>query len=205
MRIAIWPVERAGPYARPLTAAGHEIVPAGTPAEVLLIDFDSDHPPHSDAIAYYRSIGARVFMYPHGAGVLTAYDGIHPVTPGLDGAFVIGEGQCEVMRRHGYPVPTYAIGWPFGEAHAPFRACADVKRVLFAPWHPVYHRWIVPEFAAANRRGVQRAAGAGRHRADGAPHRLAGAQRPLARGRRALRAGSAGRHRRPTCRAPTPS
>lgn len=152
MRIAIWPVERAGPYAGPLTAAGHEVVPVGTPAEVLMIDFDSDHPPHSEAIAYYRSIGARVFMYPHGAGVLTAYDGIHPVTPGLDGAFVIGEGQSEVMRRHGYPVPTYAIGWPFGTAHLPFRACDDVRRVLFAPWHPIYHRWIVPEFAAANRR-----------------------------------------------------
>ena len=84
------------------------------------------------------------------------------------------------------------------------RGAPAVPRVRRRAARPL--RAVAPDLPPLDRPGVRRrqpprvhrAAGAGRHRADGAPHRLARAQRPLARGRRALRAGPDGRlDRRP--------
>ena len=98
------------------------------------------------------------------------------------------------MQRHGYPVPVRVIGWPYGALH-PIRPARPIRRVLFAPWHPLGGGYIVPDFADANRRAYEALLAADveltvRH--IDAP----GAERPLARRRRPLRAGPDGRQRR---------
>jgi hypothetical protein len=147
LRVAIWPQDhRPRPYIEALVAAGHVIVQDH--ADVFLIDFDTDAAPHSTLIDQHLAQGARVVLYPHGAGHLHCWDGLHPVHPGLTAQIVIGEGGAELLRRHGYPKPTRVIGWPYGPIH-PFRPARAVRRVLFAPWHPL-DDYMVPDYAAAN-------------------------------------------------------
>lgn len=120
------------PYERALAAAGHPMVAHG--ADALLIDLDL--PPYRPTIDMHRSTGSKVFLYPHGVGVMYYYDGIEEPYEHTDGMFVIAPGFAEVYRRIGYPHPVHVIGWPHCEL-LPFRAHREPRRVLFAPMHPL--------------------------------------------------------------------
>ena len=125
------------PYARALEAAGHPIVPYG--GDAFLIDLDL--PSYRPTIDTHRRAGSRVFLYPHGVGVMYYYDGIEAPYAHTDGMFVIAPGFAEVYRRIGYPHPTYVIGWPYCDI-APFRAHPAPRRVLFAPMHPLENGYL---------------------------------------------------------------
>ena len=92
---------------------------------------------HKRVIDFHSEAGAKVVLYPHGGGIPTlSYDGVWEPDPRVFANFVTGIGHAEIMRRIDYPSQTHVVGWTFTDDLKPFRACTDVKRVLFAPTHP---------------------------------------------------------------------
>jgi hypothetical protein len=129
-------LDKSAPYVRALVAAGHEQVPLGAAAEVLLIDLDAPEMGFRDTIAAYRKIGAAVVMYPHGAGQMPLHwDAMWEPVEDIDLTLVIAPGYAEFLRRIEYPCPVAVSGWAY-TGIAPFRPARDVRRVLFAPTHP---------------------------------------------------------------------
>jgi hypothetical protein len=125
-------------FAGALQHAGHQLVPPLTEdADVLLVDADPPVLWHKRVIDFHAEAGAKVVLYPHAGGIPTlSYDGVWEPDPRVHTNFVTGVGHAELLRRLGYPAPTQVIGWTFTDDQKPFRACTDVKRVLFAPTHP---------------------------------------------------------------------
>ena len=124
-------------FAQALIDAGHELVHEGS-ADLLLIDADPPRLAHRRVIDRWKANGATVVLYPHGGGGANAvlqYDGLWEAYEGVDASLVTGVGQAEVLRRIEYPTPTHVVGWTFCEPR-PFRPCADVRHVVFAPTHP---------------------------------------------------------------------
>ncbi|HEX6026574.1 MAG TPA: hypothetical protein VFZ00_31545 [Solirubrobacter sp.] len=123
-------------FVQALLLAGHEFVAEG-PADLLLIDLDPPHPlPHRDVIDRFKDMGAKIVLYPHGGGgPMTCYDSLYDPYERIDVNLVTGPGHAEFLRRTDYPHEVHSIGWTFCE-QAPFRPCADVRRVLYAPMHP---------------------------------------------------------------------
>jgi hypothetical protein len=130
--------QKSHAYIRTLLAAGHELVAPLTPdADVLLVDADPPVLWHKRVIDFHAEAGAKIVLYPHAGGIPTlSYDGVWEPDPRVFVNFVTGLGHAEIMRRIGYPSHTHVVGWTFTEDLKPFRACTDVKRVLFAPTHP---------------------------------------------------------------------
>ena len=124
-------------YAHALMAAGHELVTSG-PADLFLIDADPPRLLHRQVIDQWKANGAIVLLYPHGGGGANAviqYDGLWEPYEGVDASLVTGVGQAEVLRRIDYPSPVHVVGWTYCEQR-PFRPCADIRHVVFAPTHP---------------------------------------------------------------------
>ena len=124
-------------YAHALMAAGHELVTSG-PADLFLIDADPPRLLHRQVIDQWKANGATVLLYPHGGGGANAviqYDGLWEPYEGVDASLVTGVGQAEVLRRIDYPSPVHVVGWTYCEQR-PFRPCADIRHVVFAPTHP---------------------------------------------------------------------
>jgi len=126
----------AAALSRALAGAGHEVVSdRQTPADLLLIDLDPPEFGYRDIIDRHRAAGAKVLMYPHGAGPALEYDGLYEPYEHVDGRLVIGPGYAEFLRRLEYPAPAPVIGWSLC-GMAAFRPCRTVRSVLFAPTHP---------------------------------------------------------------------
>ena len=123
-------------FVNALSLAGHELV-KDAPADLLLIDLDPPSPlPHRGVIDRYKDQGAKVVLYPHGGGgPMTCYDALYEPYERVDANLVTGPGHAEFLRRTDYPHPVHTVGWTLCD-QAPFRPCADVRRVLFAPTHP---------------------------------------------------------------------
>lgn len=117
-----------------LARAGHQFVTEGR-ADLLLVDFDPPVFGYRELIDHYKSMGAKVLLYPHGAGPLISYDNQFEPYAQVDGTLNIGPGYAEVARRIGDPRPSHVIGWSLCD-QKPFRAAADVRKVVFAPLHP---------------------------------------------------------------------
>jgi hypothetical protein len=118
-----------------LRAAGHEFVTEG-PADLLLIDLDPPLSGYQRMIAEYADRGAKIVLYPHGAGgPILSYDALFEPDPRVDANFVIGPGQAEYLRRIDYPAPVHVLGWSFCPLR-PFRPRPGVGHVVFAPIHP---------------------------------------------------------------------
>jgi hypothetical protein len=128
---------RALVFISALQMAGHERVELDEPADLLLIDLDPPEPlPHRRVIDFHREHGAKIVLYPHGGGGPSlAYDGLYEPYEHVDLNLVAAYGHAEFMRRIGSPHAVQAIGWSYCRL-APFRACEDVRRVVFAPMHP---------------------------------------------------------------------
>lgn len=136
LRIALKDHRRESlPLSSALHAAGHELVGDG-PADVLLIDLDPPMRLYTDLIDRYKDDGAKVILYPHGAGgPILSYDGLFEPDPRVDANLIAGVGQAEFLRRIDYPAETHTIGWSYCDRR-PFRPCADVQHVVFGPTHP---------------------------------------------------------------------
>ena len=129
--------------AQALFGAGHRAA-HGDDADVLLIDID---PPaladryelpvfsHRLVIDHYKSIGAKVVIYPHGIYPALAYDGLFEPDENVDVRLVPAAGYAEFLRRVECPGEVHVIGWSLCDL-MPFTARRDVRRVLFAPLHP---------------------------------------------------------------------
>ncbi len=135
MRIAVKDHFRAAQrLMRALEGAGHELVTEG-PADLLLIDLDTPIYGYRDLIDAFKAGGAKVLLYPHGAGTMLGHDGLwEPYAP-VDGSLAFAPGYVELARRMEYPAPTHVMGWSYCDL-LPFQACRDVRKVLFAPTHP---------------------------------------------------------------------
>jgi hypothetical protein len=122
-------------FLQALRDAGHELV-SGEPADLLLIDLDPPLAGYQELIGRHKSLGAKVVLYPHAAGgPVLSYDALFEPDRRIDANLVVGPGQAEYLRRIDYHAPVHTIGWSYCEPR-PFRACADVRHVVFAPTHP---------------------------------------------------------------------
>ena len=125
----------SAPYITALRAAGHEFLSEG-PVDLLLTDLDIPYLGHKEILDRYSEMGAKVLMYPHaGGGPNLSYDGQWKADPRVHANLVASYGHAEFLRRLEYPSATHTIGWTHCQLR-PFRACADVQRVVFAPTHP---------------------------------------------------------------------
>lgn len=125
---------KSTPYARALAQHGWDVRPIGQPADVFLTDLDVVRGGYRYLIDGYRDAGAKIVMYPHGANVLTIWDGLDEPYP-VDLCVTIGEGHKAVMEAYGYPFPVLAAGWALCEQRK-FRQ-TEGRRILFAPTHPL--------------------------------------------------------------------
>jgi hypothetical protein len=125
---------KALPIAQALQDAGHRLVTEG-PADLLLIDLDPPRFGYRELIDHHKRMGAKVLVYPHGAGANLVYDGLYEPYDAVDGQLVMGWGGVELLRRLNYPRPVHTIGWSYCPQR-PFRPRAAVRRVVFAPIHP---------------------------------------------------------------------
>ena len=122
-------------FANALSAAGHQFLPAGE-VDILLLDADPPYLLHKALLDKYAEMGAKIMLYPHaGGGPNFSWEGLWAPDPRVFANFVTGPGHAEYQRRIGYPADSHVIGWTFCEQR-PFRACEDVRNVVFAPWHP---------------------------------------------------------------------
>ncbi|RKQ92344.1 hypothetical protein C8N24_2190 [Solirubrobacter pauli] len=118
-----------------LHAGSHEFT-GQPPADLLLIDLDVPGYQYEPIIESFAEAGSKLILYPHGAGsAMLSYDGLFDPDPRFLANLVTGVGQAEVMRRLGDPREVHVIGWHQCEQR-PFRACTDVRNVVFAPTHP---------------------------------------------------------------------
>lgn len=139
---------KAQGLAQALLQVGWDVIYAGSgSADVLLIDHDIDRPGYRDLIDAYKTDGAKIVLYPHGANPMTVWDGLMEPYP-VDACLVIAEGHRQVMEAYGYPHPIRVIGWPYGPQHDFQPAAPD--RVLFAPIHPLGNGYLHPSWAEAN-------------------------------------------------------
>lgn len=135
LRVAVYdPFGNGAGLVRALELAGHQIVTEGR-ADALLIETDMPLFEFRGIIDRHREQGAKVFLYPHGAGLSLLYDNLCEPYEAVDGNLLFGVGHAEMLRRIDYPHPTHAIGWYYSEL-APFRPAAAVRHVVFAPTHP---------------------------------------------------------------------
>jgi hypothetical protein len=109
---------------------------------------DSDNGDDAALIRGAKREGYKVALYSHGAPVMLQYDGILKPSPDVDLYLAQSEGQKEVMLKFGYPIPIKIIGWHYCE-QKDFKPVREIKKVLYAPWHPD-SRGIIPEAKAAN-------------------------------------------------------
>ena len=131
-------------------------------------------------------MGAKIMLYPHaGGGPNFSWEGLWAPDPRVFANFVTGPGHAEYQRRIDYPADSHVIGWTFCEQR-PFRACEDVRNVVFAPWHPNGGGDMTDVQRELEHRGLQAAPRLPLQR-DRAPHRHARAERPLGGRRRDLR------------------
>jgi hypothetical protein len=134
----------ADAFIEALLSAGHQFV-ADEPADLLLIDLDPPLQGYQEMIRKHKAQGAKVFLFPHGAGApVLSYDGLFAPDRRVDANLVMGSGHAEFLRRIDYPAPTHTIGWPYCPQR-PFRPSDDVRHVVFGPSHPGGDGWL-PDF-----------------------------------------------------------
>lgn len=123
--------DKAGPIVGALRDAGHELVDdVGANGDVVLSDL---HPSYGKIWELMERVG-RTILYPHSAWPTLHCDGVYPVHPSVEAAFVVGEGSRQVLEAVGFSPPTDAVGWPYGEL-LPMRTTTP-RRVLFGANHP---------------------------------------------------------------------
>lgn len=122
-------------FVRALAAAGHEFRSNGE-VDIMLLDLDPPYLLHKRLLDTYSEMGAKIILYPHGGGgPQLSYEGLWEPDARVFANFVTAPGHAEYLRRIDYPAQVHSIGWTYCD-QKPFRACDDVRNVVFAPWHP---------------------------------------------------------------------
>jgi hypothetical protein len=134
LRIAVCDHNNAAvPFVRALHEAGHELVTEG--ADAFLIDFDPPLRGYQAMIDKHSRQGAKVILYPHGAGGPNlSYDGLWEPDERVDANLVNGHGHAEFLRRIEYPAAVHTVGWSLCDQR-PFQPRPTVEHVVFAPTH----------------------------------------------------------------------
>ena len=132
------------PLASAVIGLGHEA--ANIDPDILLIDHDSPD--------YYRNIinacpRAKIVLYPHGEPYMFAWDGIWDVNPRTAAYLSSNPGCAEIMKAYGYPNPIHVIGW-FRSEQSAFKPAKQLKRVVFAPIHPLNNGYLNKYHRGAN-------------------------------------------------------
>jgi hypothetical protein len=151
LRVAIYdPFGNGAALSAALEGVGLRVVEKGR-ADVLLIESDMPLFEFRGIIDKHKGMGAKVFLYPHGAGLSLLYDNLCEPYEAVDGNLLFGVGHAELLRRIDYPAPTHVIGWHYNE-QGPFRASTAVRHVVFAPTHPsgADHSTLADHYRAAN-------------------------------------------------------
>lgn len=127
-----------------------ELVEFGEPADILLIDHDAT-PYYKKIIKAYTQIGAKVFLYPHGATAHLAWDGIWNSDQDVSCYLAFSDGQKECMTRYGYPKPIRVTGWSWCGQN-PFTAwnMKGKAKVLYAPIHALNNGFLYHEVLEMN-------------------------------------------------------
>src|SRR5689334_6734325 len=125
---------KSAAFTSALAHAGHEFVSGE--ADILLLDLDPPYLLHKHLLDTYSELGAKIILYPHaGGGPQFSWEGLWKPDDRVFANLVTGPGHAEYCRRIDYPAQVHTIGWTYCEQR-PFRACDDVRNVVFAPWHP---------------------------------------------------------------------
>ena len=133
-----------------LERQGHVVTDRYPVGDVLLIDYDGPYSHYPDTIKRHVDGGAKVFLYQHGANPMTHYDGIQEPHPAVRGFFTFAPGYKAVMEAYGYPHPVHVVGWYYCPL-VDWQPVEDIKRILYAPWHPIQSDFIPPMGKALNR------------------------------------------------------
>lgn len=146
MRFLIKPHQgKEQPYREALLAAGH--VESADP-EVVLIDFEVPVPKGDYAkwVGATKEKGAALVAYPHGFALVGEHQLTKKPYP-CAAAFVHGPGHVWLRLAYHYPNPVHAIGYPGPRLTLEPR---ELKRVLFAPHHPLGSGWMPEDARQAN-------------------------------------------------------
>ena len=138
--------QKSYPLQDTLIEMGAELV--FTAADLMLIDHDGTEY-YQNFINQLCGLDTRVVIYPHGAGVFPAWDGVYKPHPRTVAVLVVGSGQKEAMAAYGYPNPVHSIGWFWCE-QKPFQPPQGMK-TLFAPVHCLNNGYIHPSWMGRNK------------------------------------------------------
>ena len=119
-----------------------------------MIDFDTAIPLYKKIVETAYKNGAEIVVYSHGAPVITAYDGIWTPSDKIAVYLAQSSGQKEIMQKYGYPHPIEVVGWHFCKQKT-FKP-TEIKRVLFAPFHPHSNGYMMPEMRDLNNQVFRR-------------------------------------------------
>ncbi len=134
------------PFVDAMVAAGHMVF---REPEVTFIDYDLPHPAYREWVEAAK----RLVIYPHGASFAMGHDlAGDPIHTDL--TLVLGEGQKALLEAFDYPNPVEAIGWPWG-GRGHVRAPRRLRRVLFAPLHPLGSGYLREDLAELNREAYE--------------------------------------------------
>ncbi len=137
---------------KPFMDAMHDALHIRDPdPDVVLIDYDLPHPAYQDWVD--RARDKTLVIYPHGASFFMGHDLAGDPIP-TDLTLVLGEGQKALLEAYDYPNPVEAIGWPWGgRGHT--RGPRTLRRVLFAPLHPLGSGYLREDLAELNREAYE--------------------------------------------------
>lgn len=141
---------KANTLVETLVGAGHTVVHPSEPADVFLLDTDYNVGAFARYWPLQERAGARIYLYTHGMDAYIGWDGIWKPRP-VAGYLAMYPGAAEIMRRYGYPYPVEVIGWHYCEMR-PFQPVRDLRRILFAPWHPHQNGYLYEPLKAYNAR-----------------------------------------------------
>ncbi len=138
-----------------MVAAGHRWGADPSDSDVVFIDYDLPHP------AYQRwvEMAKGLVIYPHGASFTMGHDLAGDPIP-TDLTLGLGEGQKALLEAYDYPNPVEAIGWPWG-GRGPVRGPRRLRRVLFAPLHPLGSGYLREDLQELNQEAYEMLLGEG--------------------------------------------
>ena len=123
--------------------------------DILLVDFDAGVSYYTELIEKTFAGGSEIVLYSHGAPVITAWDMVWEPDKRIAVFLAQSEGEKEVMQAYDYPNPIEVIGWHYCKQKK-FKPVKEIKKVLFAPWHPHSNGYLMPACREANRNAYEK-------------------------------------------------
>lgn len=124
-----------------LKDAGVEIVKSKP--DIYIIDFDGAVPYYTSKIEKAYQQGAEIVIYTHGAPVNMCWDRVWTPDDRVRVYLAQSKGEKAIMQSYDYPKPIEVIGWHYCRTKK-YKPVKEIKRVLFAPWHPHDTGYLMP-------------------------------------------------------------